>query len=118
MFIQKRGYTVKSLAVLVSDVHYNVHTLKLADAAMRMAIVKANKLEVPLIVAGDLHDTKANLRGECVNAMIETFKQCNKPPYIIVGNHDRINEKSHEHSLNFLAPYCHIVDSPNNLLLG
>jgi DNA repair exonuclease SbcCD nuclease subunit len=94
---------VKPVAVLISDVHYNINTLKLADAAMRMAISKANELNIPLIVAGDLHDTKANLRGECVNAMIETFKLCATTAYILVGNHDKINEKSEEHSLNFLG---------------
>lgn len=94
----------KPIAVLISDVHYNLQTLPLADAAMRQAITEANSLKVPLIVAGDLHDTKANLRGECVNAMLETFRLCVRKPYILIGNHDRINEKSYEHSLNFLGP--------------
>jgi len=107
----------KPIAVLISDVHYNVHTIKLADAAVRMAIDKANLLKVPLIVAGDLHDTKANLRGECVNAMIETFKQCIFPPYILVGNHDRLNEKAPAHSLNFLSAYANIIDMPSTIYL-
>lgn len=93
----------KPIAVLTADIHYSVHTLQLADAAVRMAIDKANSLRIPLIVAGDLHDTKANLRGECVNAMIETFNRCDLPPYILVGNHDRLNEKAPSHSLNFLG---------------
>lgn len=93
---------MKPISVLIADVHYSLPTLKLADAAMRQAIAKANELNVPVIVAGDLHDTKANLRGECVNAMVETFKLCRQKPYVIIGNHDRINEKSPEHSLNFL----------------
>lgn len=99
------------IAVLIADVHYNIQTLPLADAAMRQAIAKANELNVPLIVAGDLHDTKANMRAECMNAMIETFKLCDKKSYIIVGNHDRVNEKSYEHSLNFLAPYAIVINS-------
>lgn len=102
----------KPLAVIISDIHYNINTLPLADAAMRQAINKANELDVPLIVAGDLHDTKANLRGECINAMIETFKKCAEVPYVLVGNHCRINEKAPAHSLNFLQPYANIVDSP------
>src|SRR5882757_6401470 len=93
-------------AVLISDVHYNVHTLKLADAAVRMAVAKANELNVPLIVAGDLHDTKANVRGEWINGMRDTFKLVTKVVgwngedikrvYILRGNHDAINEKSAE----------------------
>lgn len=105
----------KPAAVLISDVHYSLPTLKLADAAMRMAIAKANELDVPLIVAGDLHDTKANLRGECVNAMIETFELADIMPWILVGNHDKIHEKSLDNSLSFLAPYAHIVKEPMRL---
>lgn len=95
----------KPVAVLISDVHYNLQNLKLADASMRLAISKANELLVPLIVAGDLHDTKANLRGECVNAMLKTFDLLDKDLmcYILRGNHDAINEKSTEHSIEFLA---------------
>jgi len=108
----------KPIAVLISDVHYSVHTLKLADAAMRQAITKANDLDVPLIVAGDLHDTKANLRGECVNAMIDTFKRIKGQSFLLIGNHDKINEKSEEHSLNFLQPYTMIVNRPFSTFQG
>lgn len=101
---------MKPIAVILSDVHYNLQFLSLADAATRQAIAKANALKVPLVVTGDLHDSKANLRGECVNAMIETFKLCDLMPTVIVGNHCRINEKSTEHSLNFLEPYANIVN--------
>lgn len=102
----------KPIAVLISDVHYNINTLELADKAMRLAINKANRLEVPLIVAGDLHDTKANLRGECVNAMLETFELPHDFPRVLVGNHDKINEKSEDNSLSFLNTWCHIVKKP------
>lgn len=100
----------KPVAVIINDVHYNLQTIPLADASMRMAIQKSNELKVPLIVAGDLHDTKANMRAECITAMIETFKLCDSPPFILVGNHDKINEKSEEHSLEFLRPYAAIID--------
>jgi DNA repair exonuclease SbcCD nuclease subunit len=96
-------------AVLISDIHYNIQTLPLADTAMRMAIAKSNELQIPLIVAGDLHDTKANLRGECVNAMLETFKLAEQQVFILRGNHDSINERSTDHSLNFLSPYATII---------
>jgi DNA repair exonuclease SbcCD nuclease subunit len=90
------------IAVLISDVHYNLNTLEFADKAMRLAIQKANDLNVPLIVAGDLHDTKANLRGECILAMIKTFDTLYTNCYILRGNHDAINEKSKETGLDFL----------------
>lgn len=105
----------KPIAVLISDVHYNVQNLHLADTAMRMAIDKAAKLKVQLIVAGDMHDTKANLRGECVNAIIKTFQYAedNKVSCVVlIGNHDLINEKSIAHSLEFLVPQAIVIDEP------
>lgn len=102
----------KPIAVLISDVHYSLPNLKLADSAMRMAINKANSLNVPLIVAGDLHDTKANLRGECVNAILETWKLCRTRTYVLIGNHDKINEKSEENALGFLEGHTEIVAKP------
>lgn len=98
------GAMSKPIAVLISDIHYNLNTLSLADAAMRQAIAKSNKLQIPLVVAGDLHDSKANLRAECINTMIETFKLCKQRCYVMIGNHDKINEKSETHALNFLGP--------------
>lgn len=100
------------VAVIISDIHYSLQTLELADAALRMAVEKANNLSVPLIIAGDLHDTKANLRGECINAMIKTFLTSQVPLFVLIGNHDKINEKGNEHSLNFLSNYAQIVSRP------
>lgn len=106
----------RPVAVLISDVHYNIHTLPLADAAMRQAIDKANSLGVDLIVTGDIHDSKANIRGECVNTMIETFKQYQVKgvrPMVLRGNHDALNEKSKEHSLGFFQKLAYVVTEPD-----
>lgn len=100
------------LAVIAGDIHYSLSTLLVADAAVRLAIDKANELNVPFIANGDTHDSKANLRAECVNAMIETFKLCKVKPYINVGNHCKINSKSEGHALNFLHPFANVVDEP------
>lgn len=96
---------IKPWAVLISDVHFNLKNLALSIAAMKQAIAKAIELRVPLIIAGDLLDQKAIIRGECANALIELL---NEVPaklyvYILVGNHDKINEKGSEHALNFLS---------------
>lgn len=121
--------SAKPIAVLISDVHFNLNTLDRATFAMNVAIDRANNLEVPLIVAGDLHDTKANLRAECVKAMLECFARCQTPASIMVGNHDKINEKSEGHSLEFLrdapgvnflvdAPFlCSFKDGPKQYLI-
>lgn len=103
---------IKPVAVLLADVHYDLNTLEVADAATRQAVAKANELKVPLVMAGDLHNSKANLRGECIKAMRKTFKLCNSPPYFLVGNHCKWNEKSEENSLDFLSEIGPIIDKP------
>ncbi len=102
----------KPIAVISGDIHYSLSNLELADAATRMSIAKANELSVPFIANGDTHDSKANLRGECINAMIKTFNTAKIKPYVNIGNHCKINEKSEEHSLNFLKPYAHVIEKP------
>ena len=102
-------------AVLISDVHFSIATLSRAKAALQMAIDKANELTVPVFVLGDLHDTKANMRAECVKAMLDVANTCATHLSIIVGNHDKINEKSSfsEHSLHFLREAgFFILDQP------
>ncbi len=99
--------------VLISDVHYSLSTLDLADTAFRSAIRKAHELKVPLVDAGDITNDKAILRAEVMNTLIDTMKYANSlkvPVYLIVGNHSLINEKGKDHALNFLSPYVTIVD--------
>lgn len=100
------------IAVISGDIHYNLNTMLVADGGVRMAIAKANELGVPFISNGDMLDTKANMRAEYVNAIIETFKIAKIKPYINVGNHSRINEKAPAHALNFMSPYAHVIDTP------
>jgi len=102
----------KPKAVILSDIHYNINSWPLADTALMAAIAQAEAYNVPVVIAGDLHDTKANLRGECIKAMIGTISRAKVKVFILVGNHDKINEKSEEHSLEFLRPYAHIIDKP------
>lgn len=102
----------KPVAICISDLHFNLTNLVVASTSLKSAILKANHLGIPLIVAGDLNDTKAIIRAEVANALCEIFKLARTPCYIMVGNHDLCNEKSKEHGLNYLAPYANIVDSP------
>jgi DNA repair exonuclease SbcCD nuclease subunit len=102
----------KPIAVLISDIHYNLKNLQLSDASMRAAIQYAELHKLTLIVAGDLHDTKSLMRGEVVNRMIETFSNTNVTIKVLVGNHDRLNESAPEHALKFLSPFVTLVDRP------
>lgn len=106
----------KALAVLISDVHYSMATLEVADTCMLEACSLAADLNTRLVISGDLHDTKAIIRAECMNRMVETFSLYidDFDPYILRGNHDSINEKSEDHALGFLKAACnpHIVATP------
>lgn len=111
--------TRKPVAVLISDIHFNITTLDMAKQALMQAVTRANEENLSLIIAGDLHDTKANLRGECVKAMLDCVKAVNtKSTFILRGNHDAINEKSEEHSLEFLKPYARVIEKPNIYYVG
>lgn len=108
----------KPLFVAISDVHYSLSTLELADKAFRAAIDKADELGVPLIDLGDITNDKAIIRGEVMNCLIDTMKYARRKGvevFCIIGNHSLLNEKGKEHGLQFLAPYVHIIDYTTHL---
>lgn len=110
---QKKPSKSKSkrpVAVILSDVHYDLNTLALADTATHKAIMEANQLDVPLIVAGDLHNTKASMRAECVQAMLDAFALCKHTPAILRGNHCSVNERSKDSALGFLNHLARVVN--------
>ncbi len=100
------------LFVQISDIHFNINNLELSSSALLHAINKSEELQVPLIVAGDLHDTKAIIRAEVANRLLWLFSNLKQTVYILVGNHDLINEKGNTHGLNYLANYTIMVSSP------
>ena len=51
--------TNNPIAVVMADLHFNINNIDVASTALSVAIDKANDLGVTLIIAGDLHDTKA-----------------------------------------------------------
>lgn len=89
-------------AILLSDVHFSLNNLSLASESLSTALAHAEKLDIPLIICGDLNDTKAIIRAEVANELIDIFKKAETDILILVGNHDLINEKGKEHSLRFL----------------
>ncbi len=103
----------KPVGVILGDIHFTIQTLELASAAVRQAKQRAHELGVPLIFNGDTLDSKAVIRAEVANRLIEILTEAPKVEVIInTGNHDRLHEKSKEHALNFLAPYAQIIDVP------
>lgn len=103
--------TPKPIAVVISDIHFNNHTVRIAARVLTMALQWAEKLVVPLIIAGDLNDTKAIIRAEVANELVAILSKAEVPVYIMEGNHDKVNEKGKDHGLNYLRPYAKIVDA-------
>lgn len=102
------------VAVIIGDIHFTVPTLDLAIASLSAAREKAKKLNVPLVINGDTLDTKAIIRGECANAIIDVLSYIEpEQVYINTGNHDLISSKGTESSLNFLRPYANVVKVPS-----
>lgn len=107
------------IAVLISDIHFTVNTLEEAATSFLRAQFRAKMLDVPLVVAGDTLDSKAVMRAECVNRLLQLVSVKDAPEMIfLVGNHDLCNEKGREHSLNFLKPYATIVETPQYGMFG
>lgn len=108
--------TNDAVAVLISDIHFNVKTITSASIALNLAFTRALELRIPLIITGDLNDTKSIIRGEVANILVKIFKSWSgklvESPTILIGNHDRLNEAGKEHSLNFLSPWARIVNEP------
>lgn len=122
----------KPIFVIISDLHFTEQTLVEAEHSIMSALQKASDLKVPLVVAGDTLDAKNNMKATCVNKLIGLFSYgrdiLNVKMFVMVGNHDRINERYFncmQHSLRFLMPYCTVVsttygiyeaDSPDNVV--
>lgn len=103
----------KPTAVVIGDIHFTISSLELATTATKMAISKAKELGVPVILNGDVLDSKAIIRAEVANRLISILKEEDSKNIIInTGNHDLCNEKGQESALNFLEPYAQVVRSP------
>jgi len=108
----------KPLFVAISDIHFNVNNLELASTALQAALDKSEELDIPLVIAGDLHDTKAIIRAEVANRLLNILNKAKmEKVYILVGNHDLINEKGEEHGLNYLSSHAWVISSPVSLTI-
>lgn len=102
----------KPLFVAISDLHFNLNNLHLSSAALHKAEQKALELKIPLVIAGDLHDTKAIIRAEVANTLVSLLSNPVVDVFILMGNHDMLNEKGEGHGLNYLRPYANVIDFP------
>lgn len=73
-----------------------------------------------VIMLGDTFDTKEVIRGRCLNTVMERTKSSKLTFYYIIGNHDRFNVSSTEHSLEQfkLLKNVIVIDSPQQIIPG
>ena len=109
---------MKPLFCAISDVHIKLSTEDVSIFVLNQVAERARELKVPVIINGDLNDTKALLRSECIKSLIDYFhKYSDITFYINVGNHDLNNKNSEGHSLEFLdlLGNVHVVSQPSIL---
>jgi len=68
----------------------------------------------PVIILGDLLDTKEIIRGRCLNTYYERFQNSKLHFSVIVGNHDYFNLTCKEHALEIfkILPNVKVIDIP------
>ena len=69
---------------------------------------------LPVIILGDLFDTKEIIRGKCFNYVFNRLKKSKLKFIILVGNHDWFNLDCQDHSLQALKALDNVdvVDQP------
>lgn len=101
---------MKHLFIWISDVHISIKNLLVSIQVLKEALDLARNRNVPLLISGDLNDTKAVMRSEWVSALIKLFEEYKDVKiYILTGNHDMDNKNSNTHSLEFLKPISNII---------
>jgi len=108
--------------IATSDLHGNLKNLEPFKIVVRRALTEARKHQCPFFIGGDLNDTKAILRAEFVQFLIESFLEYSDVQIIVlVGNHDLVNHHSNiEHSLEFLKnlPNVKVIDTSQEVFSG
>lgn len=95
---------------LVGDPHAKPSNLEKINRLFDMVEDLGN----PVIILGDLLDTKEVVRGKCLNTYLRRLKGSQLHFTILVGNHDWHNLECEEHSLEALKslPNVTVVDTP------
>jgi DNA repair exonuclease SbcCD nuclease subunit len=108
--------------IATSDVHGNQKNMEPFRQVIKASLEAAKTRDCPLVIAGDLNDTKAVLRSEFVETICSMFcEYSNVEKYVLVGNHDMNNHHNHlDHSLEFMKhlPNTVVIDTAQFVQLG
>ena len=105
--------------IATSDLHGNLKNMEPFKIVIRRALAEARERQCPFYIGGDLNDTKAILRAEFVQFLMQSFIEYSDVEVIVlVGNHDACNHHNiTDHSLEFLKslPNLTVIDSPREI---
>ncbi len=96
--------------LIVGDIHTTNERLPQVDKLFDII----EEFNLPIILLGDIFDTKDIIRGKCLNLIYRRLKQSKLQFTILVGNHDLLNLETSENSLETLKelPNVLVVDRP------
>ena len=99
--------------LVVGDPHAKPSNLDKIEKLVNMV----EEQQLPTIWLGDQLDTKEIINGKCLNLWHEYYSNSDLDHIILVGNHDRFNKYSEEHSLQVIStlPNVTVVQSPITL---
>ena len=101
---------MKNLFAWITDVHISIKNLSVSIEVLREALQLARDRKVPLLISGDLNDTKAVMRSEWVKALLDLFDEFKDVTIIVLtGNHDLDNKNSSSNSLEFLRNNSNVI---------
>jgi predicted phosphodiesterase len=96
--------------LIVGDIHCKLDNLNKVNQVFDLV----ESYNLPTIWLGDLLDSKAIIRAECLSLLYRYFKASKIQHVILIGNHDLISLTSIDHSLETLKslPNVTIIDQP------
>lgn len=84
---------------VVGDIHAKPNNLALVDKLLE----KVENMGNPVILLGDVFDTKEVIRGNCLNLVFTHLRYSDLEWTILVGNHDWFDDSCESHSLEVIS---------------
>jgi len=99
--------------LIIGDIHCRPDNLNKVNELFN--IIESKQL--PVILLGDVLDTKEVIRGKCLNLIYNRLKSSKLKYNILVGNHCWFNNEQSDHSLRVLnsLPNVRVIDTPTFL---
>jgi len=95
--------------LLSGDIHVRINTIGLSKRVLNTLYDIGKEENREVIILGDIFHTKAIIRSECLNLVIDVMKKKEVKWLLLVGNHDYENSNCDRHSLEALKLLDNVV---------